>query len=236
MMNRLRPDRPLTPVPPLTEGEEYGTLLRVIHVKLIFWDFDGVIKDSVAVKTKAFVQLFEPYGQEVAEKVRFHHEANGGMSRFDKLPLYLRWAGEEPSESRVNKFCDRFSQLALQGVIDSPWAPGAEEYLRNNPHHQAFVLVSATPQDELEQILLALDLVKCFTEVFGAPTSKKEAIRMTLDACGISPQDCLMIGDAQADLEAAQVNGVPFLLRRHETNSGVFVRYTGPSIKDFTEL
>lgn len=204
--------------------------------KLIFWDFDGVIKDSVAVKTKAFVQLFAPYGHEVAEKVRFHHEANGGMSRFDKIPLYLRWAGEEPSELRVNEFCDQFSQLALQGVIEAPWVPGVESCLRNNPNQQIFVLVSATPQDELEQILRALDLKRCFTNIFGAPTGKKEAIRMTLAAHSINPQECIMIGDALADLEAAQANQVHFLLRRHETNSGVFANYIGPSTIDFIEL
>lgn len=31
-MNRLPHDRPLTPVPPLPEGEEYGSSLREIHV------------------------------------------------------------------------------------------------------------------------------------------------------------------------------------------------------------
>lgn len=202
----------------------------------IFWDFDGVIKDSVDVKTQAFVCLFNSYGLDVAEKVRTHHEANGGMSRFDKLPIYLRWAGEEPSEERVHEFCGRFSQLALQGVIDAPWVPGAENYLRTNSHRQIFVLVSATPQDELDHILRALDLHKCFAAVFGAPTSKKDAIRMTLESRGIDPLDCLMIGDARADMEAAQVNRVPFLLRLHTTNSRVFADYTGPVIKDLTEL
>ncbi|MEC7219091.1 MAG: hypothetical protein VXW29_01645, partial [SAR324 cluster bacterium] len=32
--------------------------------KLIFWDFDGVIKDSVPLKTEAFDQLFCEYGEE----------------------------------------------------------------------------------------------------------------------------------------------------------------------------
>ncbi len=49
---------------------------------VIFWDFDGVIKDSVGVKIKAFFQLFEPFGFVVAERVRQHHEANGSMSYF----------------------------------------------------------------------------------------------------------------------------------------------------------
>lgn len=208
----------------------------IVLFKIIFWDFDGVIKDSVDVKTQAFVKLFKPYGSHVAERVQVHHEANGGMSRFDKLPLYLRWVGEDPTEDRVNAFCKRFSQLALQGVIDAPWVPGVEDYLRTNPHRQTFVLASATPQDELEQILQVINLRACFTAVFGAPTSKKEAIRMTLESRGIDPRDCLMIGDARADFEAAQTNQVPFLLRRHAINAEVFADYTGPLIKDFTEL
>lgn len=202
--------------------------------KTIFWDFDGVIKDSIEVKTQAFVRLFQPYGTEIVERVHEHHEAHGGMSRFDKLPLYLLWAGEEPNRSRVSEFCDQFGEFVLQGVIESPWVPGVESYLRSNPRQQTFVLVSATPQEELGQILRALDLTKCFAEVFGAPTRKKDAIRMTLAARGLDPHDCLMIGDAQADLEAAETNQMPFLLRRHETNANLFAGYTGSSIKDFT--
>lgn len=124
--------------------------------KLYFWGFDGVIKDSVNVKTQAYFHLFEPFGLGVAERVRQHHEANGGMSRFDKLPIYLQWAGLEPNKTTVNEYCERFSQKVLQGVIDAPWVAGVEQYLRSNSHQQVFILVSATPQDELEHILHAL--------------------------------------------------------------------------------
>lgn len=206
------------------------------HAKLIFWDFDGVIKDSVDVKTQAFVKLFESYGTHVAHQIKLHHEANGGMSRFDKLPIYLRWVGEKPTEDRVNEFCEKFSKLVLQSVIDASWVPGAERYLRLNSNKQSFILVSATPQEELEQILQALDLRKCFEVVFGAPTSKKEAIRMTLDRYNISPQNCLMIGDAKADWDAAMDNNIRFLLRRHSSNGKIFEQYIGDSVEDFTAI
>jgi phosphoglycolate phosphatase-like HAD superfamily hydrolase len=202
--------------------------------KLIFWDFDGVIKDSVEVKTQAFVALFNPFGDAVAKRVRQHHETNGGMSRFDKMPLYLQWAGEEADQSQVDEYCDRFARLVFQGVVDAPWVPGVESYLRANPRQQSFALISATPQEELEKILNALNLATCFVGVFGAPTEKKCAIAEILAVCGLNPNDCIMVGDALADSEAARVNQVPFLLRRHETNSKVFASYTGPSVKDFT--
>ena len=202
----------------------------------IFWDFDGVIKDSVDVKTDAYFELFEPFGPAVAEKVRLHHEANGGMSRFDKLPIYLQWAGLEPNKTTVDEYCGRFSQQVLQGVIDAPWVKGVEQYLRSNAYKQVFVLVSATPQDELEHILHVLDLTKCFADVYGAPTRKQDAIRNTLLSRGVDGRDSLMIGDARADFDAAITNQVPFLLRRHNSNTKLFSTYTGASIEDFTTL
>ena len=45
-----------------------------------------------------------------------------------------------------------------------------------------------------------------------------------------------MIGDAQSDLEAADINQVPFLLRRHNMNKSLFVNYKGNVIEDFTTL
>jgi phosphoglycolate phosphatase-like HAD superfamily hydrolase len=81
-----------------------------------------------------------------------------------------------------------------------------------------------------------LDLTKCFAEVYGAPISKRDAIGRTLLASGLDARDCLMIGDAQADLDAAVASQVPFLLRRHSSNTKVFAAYTGTSVDDFTTL
>ena len=47
---------------------------------VIFWDFDGVIKDSVKVKSTAFGELFAPFGEDIVNRVIEHHEANSGIS------------------------------------------------------------------------------------------------------------------------------------------------------------
>lgn len=204
--------------------------------RVIFWDFDGVIKDSIEIKTCALEELFHPYGAEVAEQVRAHHKAHGGMSRFEKIPIYLKWAGETATPERIQEYCQRFGQLVRQGVIDAPWVPGAEALLRNNSHGQMFVLVSATPQEEIEDILVTLDLRSCFAAVYGAPKSKRDAIHETLATRQLTSDRCLMIGDSRADWDAALANQVPFLLRRHATNGQVFQHYTGKSVEDFTAL
>ena len=51
------------------------TDLKVVFndAKIVFWDFDGVIKDSVDVKTQAFMELFDIHGSNVVQKVVTHH-------------------------------------------------------------------------------------------------------------------------------------------------------------------
>ncbi len=189
----------------------------------------------MGVKNQAFYQLFLPFGDMVANRVCEHHIANGGMSRMDKMPLYLQWAGQVGRVSTIDTFCVRFGEMVLQEVVDAPWVPGAESLLRTNRYRQTFFVVSATPQGELEEILHKLDLTQCFSQIFGAPTRKSDAIRMVMTGHGLEPNDCLMIGDALADLEAAEANAIPFLLRRHCTNAELFSSYAGPSLENFAD-
>lgn len=158
------------------------------------------------------------------------------MSRFEKIPLYMQWTGDIYSKEHINIFNNRFSQLVFKAVIDSPWVPGVERFLRFNMFNQIFILVSATPQHELEKILRELNLTGCFKKIYGAPTTKKIAIGNTLATFLIEPEKCLMIGDMNLDYIAAKFNRVPFLLRRHGFNSNSFTRYTGPSVRDFLTL
>ena len=181
---------------------------------VVFWDFDGVIKDSVVAKSVAFEQLFLSYGRDLANRVRQHHEAHGGVSRYQKMSIYLDWAGETGTAAQIEEFCDRFAQLVRQSVIESAWVPGVREYLQDRHARQHFILVTAAPQAEILQILGALGIAYCFREVHGFPTPKAEAIRDVLSRLQCPSEQALAVGDSEADFDAATVNNVPFLLRR----------------------
>lgn len=203
---------------------------------VIFWDFDGVIKESVRVKANAFFQLFKPYGGKVVKRVLRHHSNNGGMSRYSKIPIYLKWANQRVTAKIVDHYCKQFSLLVVNNVIQSPWVLGVENYLRNKPLNQIFILITATPQNEIEYILRALKLEKVFFKVYGAPIKKIDAIRESISALCVEPSKCLVIGDSIVDFEAAASNEVPFILRETKDNVGSFKAYSGPSIKDFCSL
>ena len=48
----------------------------------IIFDFDGVLVESVDVKTRAFCDMYSKYGEEIVEKVKEYHLSHGGISRF----------------------------------------------------------------------------------------------------------------------------------------------------------
>lgn len=202
--------------------------------RLVFWDFDGVIKESLEVKSAAFERLFLPWGAEVAARVRTHHERHGGMSRFLKVPLYLQWAGLRPTPELVVEYSTRFGDAVRQAVIEAPWVPGVEAYLRHARNGRLFVLVTATPQEEIEAIVEALDLGGCFDQIWGAPTPKADAVAHVLRTEVLPPESCVMVGDSGADYDAALTTAVPFVLRRTPYNADLQQRHLGPSFRDLT--
>lgn len=206
------------------------------NAKVVFWDFDGVIKESVDIKTQAFQKLFTKYGSEVTEKIRQHHEVNGGMSRFQKFPIYLGFANLKATSDDVNLLSAKFSDLVLDGVVNSPWIPGVEDFIRSNFYQQIFIVVSATPTDELVEIIDLLNLRSSFESIFGAPIAKADAIKSCISRLAVSASEAVMIGDASADLNAADLNQVPFILRKHSSNIKLAEGYSGAIINNFNGL
>ncbi len=200
--------------------------------RIVFWDFDGVIKDSVEVKSLGYEKLFRPFGEKVVKRVNQHHEAHGGVSRFEKIPLYLCWAGEPADSVQIQEFCERFSNLVQKAVIDSPWVPGVYEYLKSYHADQCFILITATPQEEIERILHALEIACFFQEVQGAPKTKINFVSEALNRLHFQPEDALLVGDSKTDLEAARENNVAFLLRRTPFNQELQKQFQGPSIEN----
>ena len=203
---------------------------------VIFWDFDGVIKESSAIKSLAFEEMFSKYGNEVLEKVVEHHQLNGGISREVKIPLYFsKFVGFSLTSQETEDRCLEYSKLVVQKVIDAPWVAGILDYLKSNSFHQRFVLITGTPYMEIIEILTALDIIDCFQTVYGSPTTKIKALNQEIQS-DTDVSKCLFIGDTLTDYEAASAFEVPFLLRETEDNKKLFMSYTGLRFNDFQTL
>jgi phosphoglycolate phosphatase-like HAD superfamily hydrolase len=119
-------------------------------------------------------------------------------------------------------------------VVNSNWVPGVLEVVNNcKIENQHFVLVTATPQDEIERILIRLNIISLFSDIFGSPMIKSDAINICLKLYNVKAEESIMIGDSIADFEASQKTGADFLLRRTPENLISMKDFTGNFINNF---
>ena len=179
----------------------------------VFFDFDGVIADSIAVKVRAFAALFAPYGPAVQDAVVRYHRENGGMPRQEKLRYCSETlAGVPLNDQGLARMGQTFSAMVLEEVVAAPLIPGALATLQRLREQSipSFV-VSGTPHDEMQRIVERKGLRPYFTEVHGSPQSKTAIVQELLGRYHLHPQGCLFIGDALADYRAAAATGLHFL-------------------------
>lgn len=177
-----------------------------------FFDFDGVVLDSVGVKTEAFRVLFEPYGPEILHQVLEHHRLNGGISRIDKIQYsHTHFVGTPLSEMELKRWGGRYSELVVDRVIAAPWIRGTENFLEEMHSCCRVFLISGTPEDELKQVVEARNMAHYFDEILGSPIKKPAHIRRLLSTYQLQPTSCVYIGDALTDYHAARETGLYFL-------------------------
>ena len=181
--------------------------------EVVFFDFDGVILDSVDVKTKAFAKMFRKYGPEVEKNVVEYHLNNGGVSRFDKFRYYYEEILKTPvNEETIKSLSEQFSYLVVDGVLASQFISGAKESLKVlNKNSIPAYIVSGTPDNEIKLIIKKKGLNKYFKEVHGSPRKKWEICQEIINRENYNPQNCLFVGDAMSDYNAARKNAICFL-------------------------
>jgi phosphoglycolate phosphatase-like HAD superfamily hydrolase len=206
-------------------------------IKTILWDFDGVIAESVNVKTEAFRELYIPFGKDVSDKVVEHHLAHGGVSRFEKFKIYHNdFLGVNISEEEVQKLAGQFSDLVMKKVIASPYIEGVKDFLENNNDKYQFYVISGTPDDEMKKIVIEKGLNHLFLEVMGSPKTKTQWINELVEDGKIEIETSVFIGDATTDYKAACNTGTKFVLREVDYNLKYFKDYKGIRVKDFREF
>jgi phosphoglycolate phosphatase-like HAD superfamily hydrolase len=184
------------------------------RLRAIVFDFDGVILESADVKTEAFLELYAEHGAELVAKVREHHLANLGISRFKKFAWIAEHLfGKQISEAESQALGERFSALALARVLAAPMVPGAQAALEQLADRLLLFVASGTPQGELDMIVEQRGLRRYFREVWGTPAEKPVIVRDLLARYSLTPDQVLFIGDGMSDHKAAMETGLHFLAR-----------------------
>lgn len=205
------------------------------RLKAVVFDFDGVILESVDIKTRAFRILFQDHGAHLKRIVQLHRD-NAGLSRYEKFQIIYRDFLKRPLPDEEVRRLDRaFSGLVVAEILACPLVPGAQEFLSHAVLQWPLFVVSGTPQAELLEIVRRRGLDRYFRRVYGSPRSKEVLLHEILTDNGWSAEDLVFVGDGLTDYRAAAAVGIPFVARVANNVSTLFpssVQWTVTDLRD----
>lgn len=186
-------------------------------IKAIILDFDGVILESVDVKTDAYRKLFLRYTDNIEPIINYHLK-NNGLSRYVKFKyIWETFLGRRYDDKARDELAAVFSEMVMEGVLKSPFVPGAFEFLEKFYKRVSLYVSSLVPIEELTDIIAKRNITKYFKGIYGfPPVTKYEAISSVMAREGLSEKEIVFIGDSFEDLKAARSAGIFFIARRNK--------------------
>lgn len=183
-------------------------------IKGILFDFDGVLVDSVDIKTQAFNHLFRNCPVEIRQQIVSLHLTHSGLSRYDKFRIiYQEFFNQTITAAEVERLAAEFSRFCVEKIVSVPYVKGAMEFVSNYCRSYSLFIVSSTPELELQTIVERRGIAPFFKGVYGTPRTKPEIIRRILNQEKLPAEEAVFIGDAMSDFAAALECGTHFIGR-----------------------
>jgi phosphoglycolate phosphatase-like HAD superfamily hydrolase len=185
---------------------------KLINIQAIFWDFDGVIMASNAVRDRGFEEVLKDFPSTEVEQLMDFHRQNGGLSRYVKFRYFFEEIRKESiSDEEVKDWAARFSNI-MRGLLVKPelLIPEILNYIKQYYKDVPMYIVSGSDQEELRYLCDALGITRYFKAIHGSPTPKVEWVRQLINDHVSIKENCFLVGDSINDKQAANENGIDF--------------------------
>ena len=181
-------------------------------IKNIIFDFDGVILDSVPVKTEAFRKLFENYPQDKVNQLIEYHLVNGGKSRYVKIKYFFNEIlKQDISENEILQYAQKYSKLTKQELSNKKYLiEDTLNFIMNNHKNYNMHIASGADENDLKYICDRLGLEKYFLSINGSPMIKGIIVQEILEQNNYLREETILVGDSINDYEAAKANSIEF--------------------------
>ena len=116
-------------------------------MEAIIFDFDGVIIDTLGIKSEAFAHIYSSYGKSVVEKVVDFHIKNGGVSRYEKIKYcHKQFLNQDISEEELTVLITNFSDFVMSKINNCPFVKGIMSFFEQNADKYKMFISSGTPE------------------------------------------------------------------------------------------
>jgi phosphoglycolate phosphatase-like HAD superfamily hydrolase len=178
----------------------------------VFWDFDGVILDSMDVRDYGFKEIFKAFKSSEINSLIEYHRLNGGLSRYVKIRYFFEnIVKRATSEKEILDYADRFS-LIMKEALTNPdnLILDSVNFIKKNHKNYRFHIVSGSDQTELRFLCKSLKLDSYFISIHGSPTPKTKLVQDLISEHNYDSNTSCLIGDSVNDFDAAVANELRF--------------------------
>lgn len=202
--------------------------------RLIAFDLDGTLIDSVPDLTVAVAHALADQGLAMPSPDNVRDWVGNGAAVL--VERALTWALGAPPDTLL---LDRAYAGFLHHYAAAPnqltaLYPGVKQAL-TTLHEAGYMLVLITnkPERFIVPILEHFELNACFALCLGGDSlAEKKPSPLPLlyaaKACGVTPGDCMMVGDSRHDIEAGKAAGFTTLALPYGYNHGKPISHSDP--------
>ena len=186
-------------------------LERYLNKSIIF-DFDGVILDSMPIKTYAFREIFRDFDADAVEKLAQFHVKNGGISRFVKIRYFFEVIlKQKVDDELILQYAEKFSNIVVDELLKPKYLIlETIEFIESIYKTKKLFIASGAEEKELRYLCVQFGIDDYFCGIYGSPTPKSDILAAILGENGLSTDECIMIGDSINDYDASIKNNIAF--------------------------
>jgi phosphoglycolate phosphatase-like HAD superfamily hydrolase len=185
-------------------------------IRHVAFDFDGTLVRSNKIKRDCFYETVA----DVAGAAAILDDLFASHFRGDRFALFgevTRRLGNGALDAGA--LASAYGRRCRERIAAVPEVPGAQAALNRLAAGGAkLFLISATPQQALEEVVADRGLTRFFDLVLGAPTAKAVHLRNVMARHRLAPAQIAMVGDGIDDQDAAAEIGCKFIAVSDQPN------------------
>ena len=182
----------------------------------VIFDLDGVLVSTDELHYQAWKKLADELG--ITDFNREDNVRQRGVSRMASLEVVLEKGGKEYSEEEKVEMAERkndYYKEMLQSLDDSAVLPGAFDTLKMLRDRGILTAVGSASKNaplilEKTGLLPLIDKISCGLDVTKSKPDP-EVFLVAASKLELTPENCLVVEDAKAGIDAAKAGGMKSL-------------------------